>query len=286
MNHDVYICYDEKDEQLSDELYRLFENNGLKPWTKSRDMASGDSIDKVTHAIGDSECFVLILDKKSKETNYILTELDIAFSGEIPIVIFNLDDEKPSKKLEFLIRTQKVINSFPNTKSQLKTLVRETSKTTGKPVQDVKIDSSTIRSFEDLNPKRNENRIKKYVAVAIPLAAIVILAYLFVILPAGQNTTSDGVFAMNMTNVEANANHYIVHGESYNLPSDSEKYFMNIKFFDKNDAMVFEVNSTADEFKKGIIWQGDLPSNNVTHVGFKLIDLNNKVLSQNNYTIS
>lgn len=110
--------------------------------------------------------------------------------------------------------------------------------------------------------------------------------YLFVILPAGQNTTSDGVFAMNMTNVEANANHYIVHGESYNLPSDSEKYFMNIKFFDKNDAMVFEVNSTADEFKKGIIWQGDLPSNNVTHVGFKLIDLNNKVLSQNNYTIS
>lgn len=258
MNHDVYICYDEKDEQLSDELYRLFENNGLKPWTKSRDMASGDSIDKVTHAIGDSECFVLILDKKSKETNYILTELDIAFSGEIPIVIFNLDDEKPSKKLEFLIRTQKVINSFPNTKSQLKTLVRETSKTAGKPVQDVKIDSSTIRSFEDLNPKRNENRIKKYVAVAIPLAAIVILAYLFVILPAGQNTTSDGVFAMNMTNVEANANHYIVHGESYNLPSDSEKYFMNIKFFDKNDAMVFEVNSTADEFKKGIIWQGDL----------------------------
>lgn len=286
MNHDVYICYDEKDEQLSDELYRLFENNGLKPWTKSRDMASGDSIDKVTHAIGDSECFVLILDKKSKETNYILTELDIAFSGEIPIVIFNLDDEKLSKKLEFLIRTQKVINSFPNTKSQLKTLVRETSKTAGKPVQDVKIDSSTIRSFEDLNPKRNENRIKKYVAVAIPLAAIVILAYLFVILPAGQNTTSDGVFAMNMTNVEANANHYIVHGESYNLPSDSEKYFMNIKFFDKNDAMVFEVNSTADEFKKGIIWQGDLPSNNVTHVGFKLIDLNNKVLSQNNYTIS
>ena len=286
MNHDVYICYDEKDEQLSDELYRLFENNGLKPWTKSRDMASGDSIDKVTHAIGDSECFVLILDKKSKETNYILTEPDIAFSGEIPIVIFNLDDEKPSKKLEFLIRTQKVINSFPNTKSQLKTLVRETSKTAGKPVQDVKIDSSTIRSFEDLNPKRNENRIKKYVAVAIPLAAIVIPAYLFVILPAGQNTTSDGVFAMNMTNVEANANHYIVHGESYNLPSDSEKYFMNIKFFDKNDAMVFEVNSTADEFKKGIIWQGDLPSNNVTHVGFKLIDLNNKVLSQNNYTIS
>lgn len=286
MTHDVYICYDEKDEKLSDELYRLFENNGIMAWSKSKDMASGDSIDKVTHAIGDSKCFVLILDKKSKDTNYILTELDIAFSGEIPIVIFNLDDEKPSKKLEFLIRTQKVINSFPNTKSQLKTLVRETSQIVGKPTQDVKIDSSAIKAFENLNPKRNENRIKKYLAIAIPLAAIVILVYLFVILPAGQNTTSDGVFAMNMTNVEANANHYVVHGQSYNMPSDSEKYFMNIKFFDKNDNMVFEVNSTADEFKKGIIWEGDLLSDNATRAEFKLIDLNSKVLSQNNYTIS
>ena len=149
----------------------------------------------------------------------------------------------------------------------------------------MKIDSKTINVFDEINPKRKENKIKKYIAIAIPIVAPLILIYFFVIIPAGQNTTDDGIFTMNMTKIEVNGNHYAVYGESYNMPSDSEKYFMNINFYDKNNNNVFEVNSTADEFKKGTMWQGDLPTNNVTHVEFKLIDLNNKVLSQNDYTI-
>ena len=285
MNHDVYICYDKKDEHLSDELYELFEKNNIKAWSKSKDMPSGGSVDTITNAISESECFVLILGKSSKDTNYIMTELDIAFSNEVPIVVFDIDEGKSSKKLEFLIRTQKVIPSYPNSKKQLEKLVKETSEKIKKPVDKVKIDSKTVDIFDEINPKRKENKIKKYIAIAIPIAAVLILIYFFVIIPAGQNTTSDGIFSMNMTKIEVNGNNYAVYGESYNMPSNPEKYFMNIKFYDKDDNNVFEVNSTADEFKKGIMWQGDLPTNNVTHVGFKLIDLNNKVLSQNNCTI-
>lgn len=285
MSHDVYICYDKKDEHISDELYQLFEKNNIQAWSKSKNMPSGGSVDTITHAISESECFVLILGKSSKDTNYILTELDIAFSNEIPIIVFDIDEGKSSKKLEFLIRTQKIIPSFPNSKKQLEKLVKETSEIVKKPVTNVKIDSKTVNVFEEINPKRKENKIKKYIAIAIPIVAVLILIYFFVIIPAGQNTTEDGIFTMNMTEIKVNGNHYAVYGESYNMPSDSEKYFMNIKFYDKNDNNVFEVNSTADEFKKGTMWQGDLPTNNVTHVGFKLIDLNNKVLSQNNCTI-
>ena len=285
MSHDVYICYDKKDEHISDELYQLFEKNNIQAWSKSKDMPSGGSVDTITHAISESECFVLILGKSSKDTNYILTELDIAFSNEIPIIVFDIDEGKSSKKLEFLIRTQKIIPSFPNSKKQLEKLVKETSEIVKKPVTNVKIDSKTVNVFEEINPKRKENKIKKYIAIAIPIVAVLILIYFFVIIPAGQNTTEDGIFTMNMTEIKVNGNHYAVYGESYNMPSDSEKYFMNIKFYDKNDNNVFEVNSTADEFKKGTMWQGDLPTNNVTHVGFKLVDLNNKVLSQNNCTI-
>ena len=60
MNHDIYICYDKREKHLSDELYRLFEKNGINPWSKSKDMASGASIDTVTQAISESKCFVLI----------------------------------------------------------------------------------------------------------------------------------------------------------------------------------------------------------------------------------
>lgn len=147
MSHDVYICYDEKDKILSDELYAMFEKNGMKAWSKSKDKAPGDSVDAINNAIRESKCFVAILGENSKDTNYILTELDIAFSGEVPIVVFNIDDSKQSKKLEFLLRTQTTINSFPNTKKQLETLVKKTSEIVGKPATSVKIDSSTIDAF-------------------------------------------------------------------------------------------------------------------------------------------
>lgn len=286
MNHDVYICYDKKDEYLSDELYQLFEKNNIKAWSKSKDMHSDESVDTITNAISESKCFVLLLGKSSNDTNYIMTELDIAFSNEIPIVVFDIDEGKSSKKLEFLIRTQKVIPSYPNSKKQLEKLVKETSDIVKKPVNKVKIDSKTVDAFEQINPKRKENKIKKYIAIAIPIVAALILIYFFVIIPTGQNTTSDGIFAMNMTKIEVSGNQYAVYGESYNMPSNPEKYIMNIRFYDKDNNNVFEVNSTADEFKKGIIWQGDLTTNNATHAEFKLIDLNNKVISQNDYSIS
>ncbi len=286
MNHDVYICYDKKDEYLSDELYQLFEKNNINAWNKSKDMHSDESVNTITNAISESKCFVLLLGKSSNDTNYIMTELDIAFSNEIPIVVFDIDEGKSSKKLEFLIRTQKVIPSYPNSKKQLEKLVKETSDIVKKPVDKVKIDSKTVDAFEQINPKRKENKIKKYIAIAFPIVAALILIYFFVIIPTGQNTTSDGIFAMNMTKIEVNGNQYAVYGESYNMPSNPEKYIMNIRFYDRDNNNVFEVNSTADEFKKGIIWQGDLTTNNATHAEFKLIDLNNKVISQNDYVIS
>jgi hypothetical protein len=45
------------------------------------------------------------------------------------------------------------------------------------------------------------------------------------------------------------------------------------------------VNSTADEFKSGVIWSGDLKDDNVTYIMFKLSDVNNNVLCKQNYTV-
>ena len=80
MSHDIYICYDKKDEKYGDALYNIFEKNNINPWIKSKYMGEGDHVDKITSAIADSKCFVLILSKNSKNTNYVITETDIAFS--------------------------------------------------------------------------------------------------------------------------------------------------------------------------------------------------------------
>ena len=290
MNHEVYICYDEKDKEYCDAVYNILEKNDIKSWVKSKEMGEDDPVDKITHAIADSKCFLLILSKNSKDTNYVITETDIAFSREVPIIVFNIDGTETKGNLEFILENQPRINSFPKTKGQLETLVKKTSDIVKKPVSKVKIDSEYVRLFEKMDPGKKGELIKKGIMIAIPIAIILILIYLFVIVPTGQHTTDDGIFTMNVTDVDvsgSSGNHkYTVYGKSYNMPSDSKRYFMNIKFYDNADRTVFEVNSTADEFKSGIIWSGDIREDNITHLGFKLTDINNNVLSKQNYTIS
>lgn len=285
MAHDVYICYDEMDKQVGEEICNIFEENNIKTWIKSRDFSSDDSVDKITNAISDSKCFILIYSKNSKDTNYVITEVDIAFSRDIPILIFNIDDIKISKNMQFILESKKMIYSFPDTKKQLVILVKDTSNIINKPINNVKINSKSLRVLGKVNPKRKENLLKKYVKIAIPVAVILILIYLFVILPMGQNSTEDGIFSMNVTGVDVSGTKYVVHGQSFNMPSNPSNYFMNIKFFDAKDNMIFEVNSTADEFKSGVICNCDVHTNNITHIEFKLRDINNNLLSNETYVI-
>lgn len=285
MAHDVYICYDEMDKQVGEEICNIFEENNIKTWIKSRDFSPEDSVDKITNAISDSKCFILIYSKNSKDTNYVITEVDIAFSRDIPILIFNIDDIKISKNMQFILESKKMIYSFPDTKKQLVILVKDTSNIINKPINNVKINSKSLRVLGKVNPKRKENLLKKYVKIAIPVAVILILIYLFVILPMGQNSTEDGIFSMNVTGVDVSGTKYVVHGQSFNMPSNPSNYFMNIKFFDAKDNMIFEVNSTADEFKSGVICNCDVHTNNITHIEFKLRDINNNLLSNETYVI-
>lgn len=289
MSHDVYICYDENDKDVSEAIRHIFEENNIKVWIKSRDMSSTDSVDKITNAIENSKCFVLVYSRNSKDTNYIITETDIAFSRNIPILVFNIDGSKIGRNLEFILETQSILYSFPNPKRQLETLVRKASNIAEKPVDDVKIGSGDLRAFGKINPNRTQDTFKKFIKIAVPIAVVLILVYFFVIVPTGQHTTEDGVFAMNITDVDVSGSgsnyKYTVHGESFNSPADTVNYIMNIRFLDKDDKLLFEINSTADEFKSGVIGSCKLDNNNVDHVDFKLTDLNGKVFSQEKYVI-
>ena len=285
MSHDVFICYDEKDRKFSDAIYDIFAKNNISSWVKSRDFVSDDSVDKISRAIFESKCFVLILSKNSQDSNSVITETDLAFSRDVPILVFNIDNLKLKGKMEFILETQNEILLFPDTKKQLEALVRQTLKVIGKPIDNVKLDSNSVGVFEKSNPYRRKNYLKKYIKIAVPIVAVLILIYLFVILPTGQKTTDDGIFMMNVTDVEVNGYTYTVLGESYNLPADSDRYFMNIQFFDKNSNQVYEVNSTADEFNSGVIWSGDLKDDNVTYIKFKLSDANSNVLCKQKYTV-
>ncbi|WP_407376505.1 toll/interleukin-1 receptor domain-containing protein [Methanobrevibacter sp.] len=287
MSHEVFICYDVDDEDAAEALYHILEENNISSWIKSREMEPDDPVDEITTAIENSDSFVFILSKNSKDTNYVITETDIAFSREIPIIILNIDDTRLKGNLEFILQNPNELNSFPDCKMQLETLVRKIS---NNRISYPKVDSKYLAAFEKRNPRRRHNVIKKYARIAVPVIIALLFIYFAVIIPTGQMTSDDGVFSMNITHVEVTPSggdfKYVVYGESYNLPVDKEKYFMNIRFFDKDDTMVYEINSTADEFKSGIICTDYLKSDNVTHIGFRLTDLEDNELKSQDYVMN
>lgn len=287
MGHEVFICYDERDRDIADAIYNIFDKNGISSWMKAREMSGDDSVDKITTAIEQSDSFIFILTKNSKNTNYVITETDIAFSREVPILIFNIDDTRLRGNLEFILQNPTELNAFPDCKTQLEAMLRKIS---NKRVLSPQIDSEYLGVFEKRNPRRMQNIIRKYARIAVPVLLVLLFIYFVIVLPTGQMTSDDGVFAMNITHVDVTPSgsdfKYVVHGESYNLPSDKEKYFMNIKFFDERDTLVYEINSTADEFKSGIICAGYLKSDNVTHIGFSLADLDDNELCRQDYVMN
>ena len=251
MNHDVFICYDENDKQTALEVCHLLEENRIKCWIKSRDYTSKDSVEKISQAIRDSRCMVLIYSKDSKNSKPVITETDIAFSSGISILVFNIDESKNNGGLEFFLKNKPWISAFPNPSEQLKTLVESTSDKIGKKTDAAKVPSKTTRYFKAIRPQENQ-KLKMFIKIGIPAIIILILIFSFVIYPMGRNTTDSGEFSMKITDVDvkqANGQYfYTVYGESCNLPENSQEYIMKTSYFDENNNQVYSVNASADEF--------------------------------------
>ena len=142
MNHEVFICYDPKDEEISTDISNLFESNNIKTWVKSKDYGEDDSVHVISDAIRASDAFVLIYSENSKNSNFVKTEIDIAFSSNVPILIYKIDESGIDEKLGFYLKDKPTIESF-NPKEKYPVLLNDVAGILNKTV-DVKPDASEI----------------------------------------------------------------------------------------------------------------------------------------------
>lgn len=111
MSHKVFICYDPNDEEISSDLSTLLELNDIKTWLKSKDYNENNTVYDITNAIRSSECVVLVYSKDAKKSDYVTTEIDIAFSSNIPILIFKIDDTPIDGKIGFYLKDKPLIEA-------------------------------------------------------------------------------------------------------------------------------------------------------------------------------
>lgn len=123
MSYKVFICYDPNDEEISTDISSLLELNDIKTWIKSRDYSEDSTVFDITNAIRDSQCLVLVYSEDAKKSNYVTTEIDIAFSSNIPILIFRIDDATIEGKLGFYLKDKPTIVATENPKEKFSNLI-------------------------------------------------------------------------------------------------------------------------------------------------------------------
>lgn len=160
MSHEVYICYDDHDEITANAICHVMEENKIKCWLMSRDLGVDHVVDGVLEAINQSKVMVLIFSNYSKNSNYVNTEVDIAFTDEIPILVFKIDESKLDGGLEFFLSNKHWLDAYPNPEVKFENLIRDTSKLLGKPINKPIVNESKINNQSGI-VKESEDNIGK-----------------------------------------------------------------------------------------------------------------------------
>ena len=213
MNHEVYICYDDKDQITADAICHVLEDNNIKCWFKSRDLGVQDMVDEIMDAINESRLMVLIFSSHSKNSNYVNTEVDMAFSENKPILVFKIDESKLDGGLEFFLSNKHWLDAYPDPEVKFESLIKDTSKLLGKPISNPVVFNKTSKTQKESvkeekkdkprrfrNTKENKSKppssgssskkIPIIIAIVIIALIAVVAGYFLLNNPVGSQTTT------------------------------------------------------------------------------------------------
>ena len=134
--HEIFLCYDEHDREIASQACKLLEDNQIDCWMKDRDSDVSDVVMSVMNAIRKCRLFVLILSKHAVVSNFVSTEVDIAFSDSIPMICLNVDGVRELKGLEFFIHNTQILDGSSNLNKGFESMVADSCKVLGrKPIK-------------------------------------------------------------------------------------------------------------------------------------------------------
>jgi hypothetical protein len=249
MSHDVYVCYDDEDKEIAEDVYSALKSRKLKCWMKSHDVRK-DVVGEMMDAIDKSHVMVLIHSANTKFSDYVNTEVDMAFSKNKPIMVFRTDDSEISGGLEFFLSSQPKFNAYQDPDKEFKRLIDHTNDL----VVDIKKGSIV-------------NRIKEHKIPIIAAVAIILIAAvcIFVFSPFDNINTSEESAQLNASNYTLKVTQFNVedvskknYGWNYSysasgsispMPAKGSGYVITADFYDKTGKLVNTTETSFDSLQ-------------------------------------
>ena len=114
MNHDVFISHSGKQKNIANDVCRYLEENGFKCWMSSRDIPAGsDYTDLLDEAIKSCKIVVLVFSKSASDSQWVKSEINVAFSEKKPIIPFRVDQTEIEKGFRVMLNPMHRIDAYP-----------------------------------------------------------------------------------------------------------------------------------------------------------------------------
>ncbi len=132
---DVFISHSSIDKTLADAVCHTLEANGLRCWIAPRDIVPGSEWSEgIFQGIDSSRTFVLVFTNHANESKHVLREVGRAFSKNLVVIPFRVEDIQPSRGLEYWISQSHWLDAMtPPFQQHLERLVQVVRKNVGPP---------------------------------------------------------------------------------------------------------------------------------------------------------
>lgn len=279
MSHEVFLCYCEEDKEIASQLCHGLEENRIRCWFKSRDFRQSSDVEIISKAIKNSESVVLIYSENAKNTNSVVTEIDIAFSSDIPIFVFKIDDSSKKSDLDFFLMNKVWMDNYKDLSKNFKNLVKEISAIIDEPARKIKV------------PKEFKSRKSSFTAIGIAAIAVIIVVVLLIsAVSVFYHTNDSGEFSIKVNDIliygddpspDEKNYMYDIYFEMTNAPQNSNSYSMNIVLYNSSGDVVDNQTSNL-----GITFSGELYKNDVERVVVNVYDSSGKIVTNTTYHLN
>lgn len=295
MEHEVYISYDEDDKNTADAVCHALEENKIKCWIKPRDLGVGHIVEECMESIRNSKVVVLIFSESSKESNFVNTEINMAFENRKPILVFSVDDSELDGGLKFFLQGQHWLDAYPNPEIEFRQLIVDTSKLLGMPISEPE-----LKDAPKLEPKETKKKVEKiqppksntkFIILAVAIILVAAIAF-FVFGGTGNVVTESPIDSMEITDVvvEDHTGEYSTFNYTYKIKgkmeyhlNDTDDYEIISELYDSTGTMLdtYSIDLSKAPYGEEFNMGGGLTDEaNVTKVVVKVVSPENETLKQ------
>lgn len=136
MNHDVFISYSSRNIEAAQAICHVLEQNGIRCWMAPRNIPPGsDYGDVIEDAIKACKTVVVLFSEKAASSQYVKSEINIAFEEQKTLIPFRLDRTPLSGQNRLILNKTHWIDAYPDYKTKFNDLVEAIALSLGKEVQ-------------------------------------------------------------------------------------------------------------------------------------------------------